>query len=328
MSLSRPSAMRNPFILSTIPFAVLTGTTFAATTPVPKAPSNLTVKPVGVNSFKLAWKDNSNNETGFEILVALKGGKPARFILLPSANATSYTLSTVNNELPKKDLLFQVRAYNGVAGKEQFSKGTTIVTATALPSSTFGTPTKLTAKTIDDGQIVVSWKDNATSENGYSMEYKKSKDKNWSSLGNAQPDTKFSVPSYGYEPLTRYSFRVRAYKGNPGVATAYSNVAETTTLKFQAPTKFAASAAEDGAFTFKWSDNSSIEQGYELEKRIGKKGAFTVQGTVPANTDKTTPVTGFAIKADYQFRLRGFRTVDSKRVYTGYSKTVEIRSSS
>ncbi|RYD41079.1 MAG: hypothetical protein EOP83_34365, partial [Verrucomicrobiaceae bacterium] len=71
--------------------------------------------------------------------------------------------------------------------------------------------------------------------------------------------------------------------------------------------------------------NSSIEEGYELQRKIGT-GAFTVQGTVPANIDSTTPVTGFSLDTSHQFKLRGFRTVDSKRVYTSFSNTVTIKS--
>lgn len=319
--------MRSPSSLAVVPLLLFCGTGFAAAADVvpPAAPSNLTAKAVGVNSFKLAWKDNSDNEVGWDILVAVKGGKPSRYILLPGVNLTSYTLSTVNNELPGKELLFQIRAYNGVAGKEKFSKKTSIVSATALPTSTFGTPTKLVAKVVDDGQIRLTWKDKATSENGYAMEYKKKSDKKWTSLGTAQPDKKFSIPSYGYLPTTSYSFRVRAYKGNPSVATGYSNTATAKTKKFQTPTKLAVKAEGDGAFSFQWSDNSSIEEGYELQRKLGT-GDFVVQGTVPANTNKTTPVTGFSLAADYQFKIRGYRTVDSKKVYTGFTNTVSIKS--
>lgn len=323
--------MRSLYSLAALPLSFLSGTSFAAaqTVTAPAAPSNLTVKGVGVNSFKMAWKDNSDNETGWEILVAVKGSKqgskPTRYILLPGANLTSYVLSTINNELPGKDLLFQVRAYNGVAGQEKFSKRTSEVSAKALSPSTFGAPTKLVAKTVDDGQIKLSWKDNSTSENGYSMEYRKKGDKTWSSLGNVKPDSKFNLPSYGFTPTTSYQFRLRAYKGNPVVATAYSNVATTKTKKFQAPTTLSAKAVADGAFTFKWKDNSSAEEGYELMYRTGT-GDFTSKGTVAANTESTTPVSGFSLNTTYQFKIRGFRTQDAKRVYTSYTNVVTLKS--
>lgn len=325
--------MRSPSSLATLPLLFLCGTSLATTAEAaaPAAPSNLTVKAVGVNSFNLAWKDNATDETGWEILAAVKGSKqgskPTRYIVLPGANITSYQLSTINNELPGKELLVQVRAYNGVAGKEVFSKPTSIVGAKAMSPSTFGAPTKLVAKTVDDGQIKLSWKDNSTSENGYLMEYRKKGQKTWSSLGTAKADKKFNLPSYGYLPTTSYQFRIRAYKGNPGVSTAFSNVASTKTKKFQSPTTLSAKTEPDGAFTFKWNDNSSIEEGYELQYRASTTtGNFTVKGTVPPNTDATTPVTGFGLDTTYQFKVRGFRTVDSKRVYTDFTNVVTIKS--
>jgi cyclophilin family peptidyl-prolyl cis-trans isomerase len=291
----------------------------------PAEPSNLRVKALGVNSFRLDWKDNSDNETGWEILVALKGGTPARFVLLPGVNLTNYTLSTINNELPGRELIFQIRAYNGPAGKEKFSKKTSVVSATAFPTVTFGAPTRLAAKAVDDGQIRISWKDNATSENGYAMEYKPAADKKWQSLGTAQANTRFSLSSLGFSPDTSYSFRVRAFKGNPAVLTGYSNVATIKTKKFQAPTGLIAKAEADGAFSFKWKENSSIEEGYELHRKIGT-GEFAAQGTVGPNSTTIEPVAGYALGTDHQFKLRAFRTVDAKRVYSAFSNTVSIKS--
>lgn len=318
--------MRSRYILPLIPGILFSGAgaAEAAKVKAPAAPTNLTVKAVGVNSFKLDWKDNSTDETGWEVLVAMKGGKPSRYVLVPSPNITTYTLSTVNNELPGKELVFQLRAYKVVDGKEKFSKKSTIVSAKALPKSTFGAPTNLKAKTVNDGQILLTWKDNSSSENGYQIEYRPTKSKKWEALGVIPANTKFRIPSYDYDPNTSYSFRVRAYKGNPVSVTAYSKVAKAKTKKFQAPTKFAVTSEGDGQFAFKWKDNSSIEAGYELERKVGT-GAFTVQGSVGPNVSSTTPV-AFNPNTAYQFRLRGFRYVETKKVYTSYSNTVSIKS--
>ena len=52
----------------------------SAATKAPAAPSNLTVKPLGVNAFQVKWKDNSKNEKGWEIRVEIKGNAPAEKI--------------------------------------------------------------------------------------------------------------------------------------------------------------------------------------------------------------------------------------------------------
>ncbi len=291
----------------------------------PAKPSNLRVKALGVNSFRLDWKDNSDNEVGWEILVALKGGIPKRFAIFTGANLNAYTLSTINNELPGKELIFQIRAYNGPTGKEKFSKRTTAVSATALSKSTFDTPTRLAATAVDDGQIKIRWKDNATSENGYALEFKPSADKKWLPLGTAQANTRFSLSSFGFLPDTNYSFRVRAFKGSPTILTSYSRVATIKTKPFQAPSDLSVKAEADAAFSFKWKENSSIEEGYELHQKIGV-AEFVAQGTVGPNITTVAPVAGYALGTDHQFKVRAFRTVDAQRVYSPFSNVISIKS--
>ncbi|MES2439734.1 MAG: fibronectin type III domain-containing protein [Verrucomicrobiota bacterium] len=307
-------------------FHLVCGTSLAgaATVPAPTIPSNLRVKPLGVNSFLLEWKDNSNNEVGWEILAAVKGSAPKRYALHAVPNATSYIVTT--NDLPGKELSFQLRAYNGAAGAEKFSKKTSIVTAKALASKTFDPPTKMKATVVDDGSIRISWKDNSTSENGYQMEYKISSAKKWTSLGATGPDLTFNVPLTGLEPSKSYSFRVRAFRNTPAKATAYSKVAKAKTKAFLAPTNLAVTAEGDGAFTFDWKDKSSLETGYDLQFK-GSTGDFTSLDPYAANTTRVPDITGADLETTYQFRVRAIRTVGTTSVYSGFSNTVSIKSS-
>ena len=302
-------------------FFLLCGAPLAsAATKAPAAPSNLSVKALGVNAFQVKWKDNSKNEVGFEIRVSRKGGVPQRFVLVPAANITSYVVTT--NDLPGEELLFQMTAYNGVAGQEKLSKPTSIVTVKALSSSSFGKPTLLVAKTIDDGQIRLSWQDNATSENGYQIETRLGT-KKWAVLGNIGPGISFKVNTSGYGPRETRSFRVRGFKGN--VFSSYSNIATATTKKFQAPSKLVVTPLPEGAFSFKWKDRSSVETGFELESKLGS-GNFESLGTTAANATTTDPVPGFTISAAHQFRVRAFRLVGTVKTYSDFSNVFSIQS--
>ena len=292
----------------------------SAATKAPAAPSNLAVKALGVNAFQVEWKDNSKNEVGFEIRVALKGGTPQRYVLVPTANITSYTVTT--NELPGNELVFQMTAYNGVAGKEILSKPTSIVSVTALSASTFGKPTMLLAKTIDDGRIRLSWQDNATSENGYQIETRLGTQK-WTVLGNIGPGLTFSIITSGYLPSETRSFRVRGIKGT--VFTNYSNVATATTKTFQAPSHLVVTALPEGACSFKWKDRSAVEGGFELESKLGS-GNFESLGTVAANVTSTASVPGFTPSAAHQFRVRAFRLAGTVKTYSGFSNVFSIQS--
>ena len=291
----------------------------SAATKAPAAPSNLAVKALGVNAFQVTWKDNSKNETGWEIRAARKGGIPLRFVLVPTANITSYTVTT--NDLPGEELVFQMTAYNGVTGQEKLSKPTSIVTVKALSASTFGKPTMLVAKTIDDGQIRLSWKDNATSENGYQVETRLGT-KKWTVLGNIGPGLTFSITTSGYLPNETRSFRVRGFKGN--AFTNYSNIATATTKTFQAPSQLVVTALPEGAFSFKWKDRSSAEGGFELQFK-GATGDFTPLTPYAPNTTSVLNVSA-DLSTNYQFRVRAVRLVGTVITYSSFSNVFSIQS--
>ena len=309
--------------------ALLCGTGLAGAAPLtaPLQPSNLTVKPLGVNSFELKWKDNSNNEAGWDIFAALKGSKPAHYQWLETPNANTFVVIT--NELPGKAVSFQMAAYSGTTAAPKLSKRTSVVSAVALSKSAFDAPTNLRVQAVDDGQVRLLWKDNATRETGYQMEYKLASAKAWTQLGTRSPGISFSVPVVGFSPLTSYLFRVRAYNTYGGSAvkfTGFSKAVKAKTKAFQAPANLVVTPEADGAFSFKWKDKSSVETGFELQKKVGT-AAFVVMGTVPANEVTTEPVPGFALDTDHQFQLRGYRVVDGQTVYSGFSNAVTVKSS-
>lgn len=293
----------------------------SAATKAPAAPSNLSVEPLGVNAFQVKWKDNSKNEKGWEIRVEIKGNAPKRFVLVPTPNLTSYTV--VINELPGAELVFQMTAYNGATGKENFSKPTSIVTAKTFSVSTFKAPTMLLAKTIDDGRVQLSWTDNATSENGYQIETRIGKGK-WKILGNVGPGITFKVTAAGFAPAETRSFRVRGFKG-ADTFSKYSNVATATTKAFQAPSGLVVTGLAEGAFSFKWKDRSAAESGFELQTKVDS-GDFESLGTVTANATSTDSVPGFTPSTAHQFRVRAFRLVGTVKNYTGFSNVFSIQS--
>lgn len=290
----------------------------------PAGPSNLRVKPLGVNSFLLEWKDNSKNETGWEILVS-KGvtNRPGRFQLIPSPNITSYVVITA--AVPGSTLSFQLAAYTGKAGSEVYSKRTSTVITKAFPTTIFGAPTELAARTVDDGRIRLAWKDNSTSEHGYQIEAKKGLAA-WAPVGIANPGTKFSMNVINFEPGTSYSLRVKAFKTYPLVFSKYSNVVTADTLTFQAPDSLVATPGADGSVALKWKDRSAVEAGYEIELKTGT-AAFAKIGEVAADVTSTSSIKGFALNTDYEFRVRAVRFVNLVRVFSDYSNISTAKTS-
>ena len=76
--------------------------TFAVTPATPAAPSNLTATADDSQHIRLNWRDNSNNESGFEI----NNGVVSRKV---GANSTTYTWGGLT---PGTYMCFRIRAYN------------------------------------------------------------------------------------------------------------------------------------------------------------------------------------------------------------------------
>jgi len=298
----------------------------AAANDKPAAPSGLSVKALGVNTFKVKWKDNSDNENGWEIQYIPKGAPAALLqrVTVGAADIGSYVVPT--SELPAAVLVFQMRSYRILDGKQIFSNFTPKIEVKTPSTTIFKDPVGLKAKTTGDGSFRISWTDNSNCETAYLVEYKKPSDKKWEVLGNTGPDEKFNVKLLGaFTPSTEYMFRVQAIRGTS--FSKYSNTSKATTLPFQAPSNLVVIPGSDGKFSFKWKDNSTAEGGFQFQEKVGD-GGFESLGTIGKDNTSANDVSGFLLNKTYQFRMRGYRTVGTKTVYSAFTKTVFVKASS
>lgn len=75
-----------------------------------QAPSDITIERMGKTKVLLRWKDNSNNETGFSILLRKADTSENIEIAKVSANVTEYT---IENGLEEGNIYyFGVRAFS------------------------------------------------------------------------------------------------------------------------------------------------------------------------------------------------------------------------
>jgi cyclophilin family peptidyl-prolyl cis-trans isomerase len=304
----------------------LAGIASAQRVPAPAPPSNLRVTVLGVNAFLMEWKDNSDNEKGWEIRVSMgRTNTPNRFQLLKMPNSTSYVVIT--NDLPGRELSFQIAAFSGESGSEVFSSLSSAVTKKALDTTSFGAPTRLKAVAIDDGSCRLSWLDKASSEHGYNIQFKKGAAGKWEDLIYVNPGSRFNQVVEGLNPNSVYHFRTRAYRNPPLKFTAFSNGAKVKTKPFQAPQALVAKTQGEGQVVVSFKDKSSFESGFELEAKTGD-GAFVKLGDLGANMTRTEPIGGFPVNTPYQFRVRAFRLVNNVRIYTAYSNVANVLTAS
>ncbi len=311
--------------LAILPFFNQAAMAEFASTDAPAAPSNFSVKAVGVNAFQVKWKDNSDDENGWEIQYLIKNTIiPLQKFIVGTADAESQLV--VTSDFAASELTFQLRAYKTVEGKQKFSKATPKITVKTPATAIFEDPAGLKAKATGDGSVRLTWKDNSNCETGYLVEYKKPADKSWEVLGNLGPDERFNIRLEGFFiPATQYMFRVQAMRA--GIFSKYSNPSKVTTRPFLAPSNLVVTPESDGVFSFKWKDNSTAEAGFEFQRKTGD-GAFEVLGRLAKNVTSAPDVTGFTLNEDFQFRMRGYRTVGTKTVYSAFSNTVVTKATS
>ena len=102
---------------------------------------------------------------------------------------------------------------------------------------------------------------------------------------------------------TKYYYRVQAY--NVQESSSYFN--ETTVTTHAPPTELLATTASSATISLSWSDNSSLETGYEIWRKVAQDANYSLVTTVAA--DKSAHVDGnLAASTTYEYQIRAIST--------------------
>uniref|UniRef100_UPI003B3A304E fibronectin type III domain-containing protein n=1 Tax=Spirosoma sp. TaxID=1899569 RepID=UPI003B3A304E len=234
-----------------------------ATTQAPSAPSELVLTPLlanNMNNVRLSWRDNSNNETGFEVESSTNGTTFSR-ATTTAANVTQYeinlTTSTKN--------YFRVRAITGA----QQSGYSNVVDYDMGPES----PLDLRATVISSSQINLAWSDRSTDETGYEVE-RSTDGTSFSRIATVGTNV-VTYQNTGLTASTTYHYRVRGLKGSAGSAYTHIVNARTqggTTSPPTAPMidgslsqNWTRNADRVTEITASWQDRSNNETGFDIQ---------------------------------------------------------------
>jgi len=150
-------------------------------------------------------------------------------------------------------------------------------------------PTNLQAVAIAVNRIDLAWTDNSATENGFEIE-------RLDSMGVFQPIGVVGAnltffQDTGLAPGAAFTYRVRAVN-NLGVS-AYSDEAVGVTTPFvpAAPSALSAAALSQSQIELRWTDNSSNETGFRIERRTpdGWEEVSITAPNVKVFTDKALP---------------------------------------
>ncbi len=262
----------------------------------PAAPTSLVASALsGTLQINLTWTDASNNETGFVIERSPDGSSNWEQIATPAANATSH--SDTLNLSAGTQYFYRVRATNNVGPSSDSNiANATTATAPSAPSNLVATaaPNALT--------INLTWTDNASNETGFIVERSLDGVNGWQQIATPAANATSYSNTTGLSAATQYFYRVRAV--NAIGASANSDASNATTLAAPtAPGNLAATTISASQIGLTWTDGSSNESGFILERSLNGSTGW-VQIATPAANATQYGDSGLSAGTQYWYRIR------------------------
>jgi PA14 domain-containing protein/fibronectin type III domain protein len=153
-------------------------------------------------------------------------------------------------------------------------------TGASVPSA----PTGLTAAVVSASQVNLAWTDTSNDENGFRVERKIGVGGNYQPLATPGPGAT-TYSDTGLSTSTTYYYQVRA-SNNAGNSAPSNEVSVTIPGGpggLAAPTNLTATVVSAYKITLSWSDNSSNESGFKVERKVPGND-FMVVATVPTGS--------------------------------------------
>jgi len=231
---------------------------------IPAPASAVTAIPSSATSVTIAWTDNAPNEDGFRIYRSADGN-----VWTLGATVGANVVSWVTNQ----PVCYRVVAFNA-HGEAPPSN-----VACALAASVYQATTVESSST----SATVSWTDNSTNENGFRIYRSSDGLTGWTLATTVAPNT----TSWITNQLVCY--RVAPF--NAAGEAPPSNVACTVPA---APTNVDLRVLQADAFQLTWTDNSAIEDGYQVIQIVNN---WCAVGSVGCNAGGTEPEWSEAVLA-------------------------------
>jgi fibronectin type 3 domain-containing protein len=267
-------------------------------------PSNLAAKTETATRVYLAWKDNSTNESGFKI--ERKTGLTGAYSLVMTvgANVTTWSDTSV---VAGKTYCYRVRAY--VTSGLDSASSNEACASTAVPAA----PSLLRARILTATVIGLTWQDNSTNENAFKIERKIGTTGTYSQIAAVRANaTTWSDTTVSAGKV--YFYRVRAYLSGAGDS-AYSNEAIASTRIPASPGNLRATTVTATRIDLIWTDRSSNETAFKIERKIGTTGTYGQIAAVGANATTWSDTTVSAGNV-YCYRVRAYLSGAGNSAYS------------
>jgi alpha-tubulin suppressor-like RCC1 family protein/fibronectin type 3 domain-containing protein len=276
----------------------------SATTPVtgttPATPSSLTATGVSSNFVSLAWADTSNNETNFSVERRTLTGAYSTVVTL-GANVTTFK----NSGLPgNMEYYYRVKSVSAGVSSAGYSNEVSVKTLLS-PGTPPAAPSGLAVSAMWSTRIDLSWVDNATNETAFKIERSGGASTSYVQIATVAAGARVFQNS-GLTPGTQFSYRVRATNGSGD--SAYTSIVTATTpggtsgTVPAAPSNLTASVVSSSQIRLQWSDQSTNETGFRIDRKVGATGTYGQLATVGANVVSFAN-TGLTAGTTYFYRV-------------------------
>jgi fibronectin type III domain protein len=265
------------------------------------APSNPKTVTISHSQIDVSWQDNASNETGFEVH-RLAG---AAFGLVGSTGAGVINYSDTGL-IPSTEYCYKVRAVTVVGRKTSYSAFSSVACATTAgftPIPLPKAPSETRANPINSSSVAVTWVDNADNEDGFRVERTVGNcwalpPLPWELAGTTGPNI-VSFTDAGREPDVMLCYRVVAFNAG-GTATSYP---EAYTFPPKAPTNLAATKIDHRTISITWTDNSGVEDLYQVQRATAEAGPYAYVTYVGSNVTVYRDA-GLEGSTTYWYRVR------------------------
>lgn len=249
----------------------------------PAGPTNLAATAVDQQAVDLAWTDNSAVEDGYEVQRATAQGGLFSVVAQLAQNAAKYRDAGLSTGATYWYRVRPVRNGGGLGDFSNVASAAPTPGPPVAPAATNATPTFV-------GGVGITWIDRSTNEDGFRVERSFDAGATWVTVFPLRPNTTSLGDFYGAPSEQYVCYRVFAFNG---LGDSPPSNTDCTTPP-AGPSGLTATAV-DQSIRLTWTDNSAVEDGYELKRATSYLGVYSVVADLPANS---TVYTDLAVSSD------------------------------
>ncbi len=275
-------------------------------------PSSLTAAAVSSSTINLAWANNASNETGFQIWRSTVSNNYYVSVTTVTANIFAYSDHALSASIT---YYYQVDAFNS-GGNSAYSN---VASTETFSATLIYAPSNLTVVPVSSSTVSLTWTDNSSNEAGFVIQRSFYSNRLFSTVNSVGMNF-VTYTDTGLAASSNYYYRVYAYNANGN--SAYSNVASTSTYPAipAAPSNLTATAVSSAAINLAWTDNSTNETGFKIERSIVSGSNYSQIYLTTANVVGYTDA-GLSAQSMYYYRVRA-TNAGGDSAYSNVSSTI------